>query len=87
MNWHDKMMEDVFKMEHPIARKITELHEQAKFLSIGDTEKFLKQWQQDNPEQGREIAEFIIAKENEYRESRREVKSKLGYSRIGLGNV
>lgn len=44
-----------------------------KWISIDNAEKF---------------AQLVIAQYNkELKESRREVKSKLGYSRIGLGNV
>ena len=44
-----------------------------KWMSIDNAEKF---------------AQLVIAQYNkELKESRREVKSNLGYSRIGLGNV
>jgi hypothetical protein len=42
----------------------------------------------DPPESLEKFAMLVIQDyENDMRESRREVKSQLGYSRIGLGNV
>lgn len=60
-------------------KQIQELMQQAgtdtsgKWMSVDNAEKF---------------AQLVIAQYNkELRESRRETKSNLGYSRIGLGNV
>ena len=59
--------------------KIQELMQQAgtdvsgKWMSVDNAEKF---------------AQLVIAEYNkELRESRREVRSELGYSRVGLNNV
>lgn len=88
MTTHTNLIDSIMKLDHPMARKLRELRTTAfKLPTTDDAEKFLAEWQNNNPEQAKAIHEFIAGIEIEYRESRREVSSKLGYSRIGLGNV
>ena len=47
----------------------------------------LAEWKKNNPEDAKAMYEWITTVEIEYKESRREVKSELGYSRVGLNNV
>ena len=88
MNKHDELFDAVTKLDHPMARKMKELHTEAfKLPTTDDAEKFLTEWKKNNPEEATAMREFIMGIEIEYKESRREVKSQFGYSRIGLGNV
>ena len=88
MNEHDNLFDSVVKLDHPMARKLKELHTEAfKLPTTDDADKFVVEWQKNNPDQAKEMREFIASIEIEYKESRREVKSELGYSRVGLGNV
>lgn len=85
---YNNLVNSIMKLDHPMARKLRELHTDAfKLPTTNDAENFLAEWRNNNPEQAKELNEFIASIEIEYRESRRDVKSKLGYSRIGLGNV
>jgi hypothetical protein len=82
------LFDAVTKLDHPMASKLKELHAEAfKLPTINDADKFLIEWIKNNPEEARAMREFIFGIEIEDREGRREVKSKLGYSRIGLDNV
>lgn len=88
MTNYDNLVDSIMELDHPMARKLKELYTDAfNSLTTKDAEKFLAEWQQNNPKQAKELNEFIASIEIEYKESRREVSSKLGYSRIGLGNV
>jgi hypothetical protein len=88
MNKTDELFDAVTKLDHPMARKLKELRIEAfKLPTTDDAEKFLTEWKKNNPEEARAMREFIMGIEIEYKEGRREVKSELGYSRIGLGNV
>jgi hypothetical protein len=88
MNKTDELFDAVTKLDHPMARKLKELHTEAfKLPTTNDAEKFLLEWKKNNPEEATAMREFITGIEIEYKEGRREVKSQLGYSRIGLGNV
>ena len=88
MKTNDELFDMVTKMDHPMARKLKELHAEAfKLPTTSDAEKFLSEWKKNNPEEAAVMSDFIIGIEIEYKESRREIKSQLGYSRIGLGNV
>lgn len=88
MNKHDDDFDAVTKLDHPMARKLKELRTEAfKNRTTSDAEKYLADWKRNNPEQAKEMREFIASIEYEDREGRREVRSTLGYSRVGLGNV
>jgi|LauGreDrversion4_2_1035121.scaffolds.fasta_scaffold99278_2 hypothetical protein len=87
MKKHDDIFEAITNMDHPMSRKLKELSKETFGLSANDTEKFLSEWKKNNPEDAKAMYEWITTVEIEYKESRREVKAKLGYSRIGLGNV
>ncbi len=76
------------KSVHPLAQKFRALEKEAFDTPNSDTAiKYLSDWRKTNPEQAMELREFLREFEDEFKESRREVKSELGYSRIGLGNV
>lgn len=84
----DNAMDALWKLDSPQAQKYRELHKAAFSTDNTDTaSEYLANWIKNNPEQAKEMREFMDAFEKEYTESRREVKSELGYSRIGLGNV
>ncbi len=88
MKTNDELFDMVTKLDHPMASKLKELRTEAfKLPTTDDAEKFLTEWKKNNPEEATAMREFIMGIEIEYKESRREVKTKLGYSRIGLGNV
>lgn len=88
MKKNDELFDMVTKLDHPMARKLKELRTEAfKLPTTNDAEKFLTEWKKNNPEEATAMREFITSIEIEYKEDRREVKSQLGYSRIGLGNV
>jgi hypothetical protein len=88
MKTNDELFDAVTKLDHPMARKLKELRIEAfKLPTTDDAVKFLSEWKKNNPEEATAMREFIMGIEIEYKESRREVKTKLGYSRIGLGNV
>ena len=88
MNEHNNLFDSVVKLDHPMARKLKELKAEAfKLPTTSDADKFVVEWQKNNPEQAKEMREFISSVEIEYKESRREVSSELGYSRVGLGKL
>ncbi len=88
MSKGSELFDAVTKLDHPMASKLKELHAEAFALpTTDDAEKFLAEWKKNNPEEARAMREFIFGIEIEDREGRREVKSKLGYSRIGRNNV
>jgi len=81
MSKGSELFDAVTKLDHPLARKLKELHAEAFALpTTDDAEKFLTEWKKNNPEEARAMHEFIFGIEIEYDESG-------GYSRIGLGNV
>ena len=76
------------KSVHPLAQKFRALEKEAFNTPNTDTAiKYLSDWRKTHPEQAMELREFLREFEDEFKESRREVKSELGYSRVGLGNV
>jgi hypothetical protein len=82
------LFDAVTSQDHPLARKLKELHAEAFALpTTDDAEKFILEWKKNNPEEARAMHEFIFGDLIDDRESRREVKSELGYSRIGRNNV
>ena len=88
MKTNDELFDAVTKLDHPMARKLKELHAEAFALpTTDDAEKFILEWKKNNPEEARAMHEFIFGDLIDDRESRREVKSELGYSRIGRNNV
>jgi hypothetical protein len=89
MKTNDELFDPVTKLDHPMARKLKELRTEAfKLPTTSDAEKYLSEWKKNNPEEATAMREFIMGIEIEYKESRRkEIKSKLGYSRIGRNNV
>ena len=88
MKTNDELFDMVTKLDHPMARKLKELRTEAfKLPTTNDAEKYLIDWKKNNPKEAAAMREFITSIEIEYKEGRREVKSQLGYSRIGLGNV
>jgi hypothetical protein len=88
MSKGSELFDAVTKLDHPLARKLKELHAEAFALpTTDDAEKFLTEWKKNNPEEARAMHKFIFGDLMDERESRREVKSELGYSRIGRNNV
>ena len=88
MKNEDSVIDQFFKLDHPLVHKFKELQKEAFKLSTTDeAEKFLADWKKNNPEEAEELREFLWNFGVEHNESRREVKSELGYSRIGLNNV
>ena len=83
----DFMLDAFMKLDHPLAHKFKELHAPFKTLSTDQAEKHLADWKKNNPEEAKELSDFLTSFEKEFKESRREVNSELGYSRVGLGNV
>lgn len=84
----DTMMDQFLKLDHPVVHKFLELQKEAvKQPTVDKALKFLADWKKDNPEEAAAMREFLCNFQDEYKESRRETKSKLGYSRVGLGNV
>jgi len=72
MNEHNNLFDSVVKLDHPMARKLKELHTEAfKLPTTNDADKFVEEWQKNNPEQAQEMREFIASVEIEYKESRR----------------
>jgi len=81
MSKGSELFDKVTSLDHPMARKLKELHAEAFALpTTDDAEKFLTEWKKNNPEQATAMREFIMEIEIEYREDG-------GYSRIGRNNV
>ena len=88
MKNEDSIIYQFFKLDHPLVHKFKQLEEEAfKLPTTNDAEKFIADWKKNNPEEAEAMREFLHNFGVEHKESRREVKSKLGYSRIGLDNV
>ena len=88
MKNEDSVVDQFFKLDHPVVHKVKELCEAVDNAPNTDAAcKFLADWKKNNPEEAEEIREFLHNFGVEHKESRREVKSELGYSRTGLNNV
>lgn len=82
------LIDKFFKLDHPLVDKFKELREAAnKAPNTDAAHKFLSDWKKNNPEEAEEMRVFLSNFHDDYKESRREVKSELGYSRVGLDNV
>ena len=76
------------KSSHPLAQKFRDLEQEAFSTPNTDTAiKYLSDWKKNNPEETIELRDFVREFHDEFKESRREVKSELGYSRVGLNNI
>jgi hypothetical protein len=81
MSKGSELFDAVTKLDHPMARKMKELHAEAfKLPTTYDADKFLLEWKKNNPEEATAMREFLFGIKIEYDENG-------GYSRIGLGNV
>ena len=82
------IIDQLMKLDHPVVHKFKELREAAKKAPNTDAAcKFLADWKKNNPEEAEEMRVFLGNFHDDYKESRREVKSELGYSRIGRNNT
>ena len=87
-NESDSVIDQFFKLDHPLVHKFKQLEEEAfKLPTTNDAEKFIADWKKNNPKEAEEMRVFLHNFGVEHKESRREVKSELGYSRIGRNNV
>ena len=87
-NEFDSVVDQLLKLDHPLVHKIKKLKEEAfKLPTTNDAEKFIADWKKNNPDEAEEMRNFLWNFGVEHKESRREVKSELGYSRIGRNNV
>jgi hypothetical protein len=84
----DRMIDQFLKLDHPMVDKFKELKKGvSESLTVDESAEFLANWKKNNPEEAAAMREFLCNFQDEYKESRREVKSELGYSRIGRNNV
>ena len=88
MNDSETVADALRKSVHPLAQKFRALEKEAFDTPNSDTAiKYLSDWRKTHPEEAMELRNFLREFEDEFKESRREVKSELGYSRVGLNNI
>ena len=87
-NEFNRMIDQFLKLDHPQVHKFKELKKAvSESPTVDEAVKVLADWKKNNPEEAAAMREFLCDFQDEYKESRRETKSKLGYSRIGRNNV
>ena len=61
MSKGSELFDTLASQDHPLARKLKELHAEAFALpTTDDAEKFLTEWKKNNPEEARAMHEFIF---------------------------
>lgn len=59
-NESDSVIDQFFKLDHPLVDKFKQLEEEAfKLPTTNDAEKFLADWKKNNPEEAAEMREFL----------------------------
>ena len=59
-NEFDSVVDQLFKLDHPLVHKVKELREAAfKLPTTNDAERFLADWKKNNPKEAEEIREFL----------------------------
>lgn len=59
-NDFDSVIDQFFKLNHPLVHKFRALKEEAfKLPTTDDAEKFLADWKKNNPEEAAEMREFL----------------------------